>query len=80
MFITSRRVRQPVTYILGISYQLDESYNSPQEVKECLDFSKQSALTLDTFTVELTIFISNLKQKEKKLNVNEFSKFKFKAV
>lgn len=75
MFITSHRVRQPVTYILGISYQRDKSSNSPKEVKECLDFSKQSALTLDIFTVELTIFISNLKQKEKKLNVNEFSKF-----
>ena len=75
MFITEHRIRKPVKYILGISYQLDESYNSSEGVKECLDFSKQSALTLDTFTVELTIFISNLKQQEKKLNVNKFSKF-----
>ena len=65
MFITSHRVRRPVTYIFGISYQLDESSNSPEEVKECLDCIKQSALTIDIFTVELTIFLSNLKKRKK---------------
>ena len=62
MFITSHRVRQPVTNILGISFELDQPSNSPEEIKEYLEFIKQSAVTLDAFTKELTIFISNLKQ------------------
>jgi signal transduction histidine kinase len=65
MFITSHKVRQPVTNILGISFLLDQSTNSPEEIKEYLEFIKQSAITLDGFTTELTIFIHNLKQKEK---------------
>ena len=75
MFITSHRVRQPVTNILGISNQLDQTSNSQQEVKDCIEFIKQSALTLDTFTKELTIFISNLKQKGKELNVDDLNNF-----
>ena len=68
MFITSHKVRQPISNILGISYLLNQPSNSPEELKESLFYMKQSALALDTYTKELTVFIFNLKQKGKKIN------------
>ena len=75
MLIISRRFRQFVANILCIPFQLDESSKSLWESGECLDLIKQFALTLDSFIKELTIFTSNLIQKEKKLNVDDFKKF-----
>ena len=66
MFITSHKVRQPIANILGLSYLLNtQSVNSPDELQESLDYIKQSALNLDTFTKELTQFIYNLGEKGK---------------
>ena len=65
MFMTSHKLRQPVTNILGISFLLDQSSNSKEEIKDYLEYIKQSAITLDTYTTELTFFIHTLKQKEK---------------
>ncbi len=66
MFMTSHKVRQPIANILGLSYLLHhQSVNSPDDLKESLDFIKQSALSLDTFTKELTQFIFNLGEKGK---------------
>lgn len=65
MFMTSHKVRQPVTNILGLSLLIDHSTNSPEEIKEYLEYIKQSAINLDTFTIELTVFIHNLKQNKK---------------
>jgi signal transduction histidine kinase len=66
MFMTSHKVRQPIANILGLSYLLDnQSINSPDELKESLDYIKESALSLDTFTKELTQFIFNLGEKGK---------------
>lgn len=65
MFMTSHKVRHPIANILGLSYLLDHEENSAVELKEYLDHIKQSALTLDDLTKELTIFISTLGQKGK---------------
>lgn len=66
MFITSHKVRQPIANILGLSYLLNtQSVNSPDELQEYLDYIKESALNLDTFTKELTQFIFNLGEKGK---------------
>ena len=66
MFITSHKVRQPIANILGLSYLLhQQSVNSPDELEESLDYIKQSALSLDAFTKELTEFIFNLGEKGK---------------
>lgn len=66
MFMTSHKVRLDIANILGISDLLDCSTNSPEEQKEFIECMKQSALSLDTFTKELTTFISELEQKVKK--------------
>jgi signal transduction histidine kinase len=65
MFMTSHKVRHPVTNILGLSDLLDQSINSPDELKQLIAYIKQSAQALDTFTRELTTFMSNLEKKGK---------------
>lgn len=66
MFMTSHRVRQPIANILGFSSLLEQYINSPTEIRQSVDSIKQSALTLDSFTKELSLFICNLGRKEKK--------------
>ena len=68
MFLTSHKVRQPIANILGFSNMLDYSTNSPEEIMLSLKCIKQSAITLDTFTRELTDFICHLDQKQKKIS------------
>ena len=63
MFMTSHKIRQPIAHILGISNLLDESINSLEEIKKMVGYLKQSALSLDSFTIELTEFMCALKQK-----------------
>jgi signal transduction histidine kinase len=65
MFITSHKVRQPVANILGFSNILDQYPVSPEELKQSVDCIKQSAITLDVFTRELTTFICELGQRGK---------------
>jgi len=57
MFITSHKIRQPITQIIGLAGLLDTLNDSPQEMKEMTAFIKQSAHALDNFTRELTTFI-----------------------
>jgi signal transduction histidine kinase len=63
MFIVSHKVRQPVTHIIGLSNLLDLHIVSENELKQSVDYIKQSAISLDLFTKELTLFICNLSQK-----------------
>ncbi|MDI1306304.1 MAG: diguanylate cyclase, partial [bacterium] len=65
MFMTSHKVRQPVANILGLSILLEQEINSPEELKVSINYIRQSALILDTFTEELTLFIFNLGEKGK---------------
>lgn len=64
LFMTNHKVRQPIVNILGIANLLDNPINSPDELKKLVGYIKQSALSLDTTTNELTAFIHNLEQKE----------------
>ena len=69
MFLTSHKVRQPVANIIGFSDMLDQSINSSEDIKQSIDCIKQSAITLDVFTRELTNFICELGQKNKKSKI-----------
>lgn len=65
MFINSNRVRQLISNILGLSQLVDQNTNAPEELKEYLDYIKQFFLSLDIFTKDLTLFISELEKKGK---------------
>ena len=63
VFMTSHRIRQPITQILGVSYLLDQPDTTQEEIKKITGYMKQSVSSLDTFTHELTSFIYNLQVK-----------------
>jgi signal transduction histidine kinase len=67
MFIVSHKIRQPVANILGISSLLDNTNNSPADLKKMVAFMKQSALSLDNFTKELSAFICKIKTQNSRL-------------
>ncbi len=69
MFMTSHRVRQPIAHILGISELLYNSRYSPDQMK-LLAYLKESALSLDDYTKELTAFMVDLNQNEEN-NISE---------
>lgn len=60
IFMTSHKVRQPVAHILGISILLNDSVNSQEDLNKMVGYMKESALSLDAFTKELTSFIKKL--------------------
>lgn len=64
LFMTSHQVRQPIANILGLANQLEENTNSPDEILKIVGYIKQSALSLDIFTKELTAFIHEVKRNE----------------
>ncbi len=66
IFMTSHKVRQPVAHILGISILLNDSVNSQEDLNKMVSYMKESALSLDAFTKELTSFIKNLEVNAKK--------------
>jgi light-regulated signal transduction histidine kinase (bacteriophytochrome) len=63
MFMTSHKVRQPVSQIMGISELLESEIVSQEEVKKITGFMKESVHNLDSFTRELTTFINDLREK-----------------
>jgi len=68
LFMTSHKVRQSVANILGLADQLEDFINSPDEIIKMICFTKESALSLDDFTKELTTFIHEVKEKNKNKN------------
>jgi len=67
MFITSHEVRLPLANIIGISELLNQTDNSPEEINQCIDYLKQSALLLETSTKELAFYIAHLEQQSKSI-------------
>lgn len=66
VFMTSHKVRQPVAHILGISILLNDAVNSQEDLNKIVGYIKESALSLDAFTKELTTFIKNLEVNAKR--------------
>lgn len=67
IFITSHKVRQPITQIQGVSVMLDGKINTQEELREIIGYMKESINSLDTFTRELTTYIYEL---QNKVNIN----------
>jgi signal transduction histidine kinase len=63
MFMTSHKVRQPIANILGIANILDQFLKTPATIKKMVDYIKQSTLSLDGFTKELSLLVNNLKKR-----------------
>jgi light-regulated signal transduction histidine kinase (bacteriophytochrome) len=63
MFITSHKVRKPVSQIMAISVLLESEINSQEELNNIIGFMKESVENLDSFTRELTKFIQDLRVK-----------------
>lgn len=63
MFITSHRVRQPITNMLGIMHLLESSDLSLEELRITMGSLKHSIQSLDLYTRELTDHISSLNQR-----------------
>lgn len=71
LFMTSHKVRQPVTQILGVSEVLSSVRLSQEELTKIVGYMKLSALSLDSFTKELTQFMHEQRLKtEKKTDHN----------
>ena len=65
IFITSHKVRQPITQIQGISNLLEGNTNTQDEIEEIIGYLKDPIQSLDTFTRELTAYICKLQYKLK---------------
>lgn len=65
VFMISHKIRRPIANILGLANVLDLSINSPDELKKLVKYIKQSALSLDFFTTEMSIFMSDLESRRK---------------
>lgn len=64
--MTSHKVRQPVTQIMGVSNMLEHVVHSKSELQRISSYLKESISTLDDFTRELTHFIHDMESKAKK--------------
>ena len=78
IFITCHKVRQPVLNILGVAYLLDMPKNTQDDLRTMLTYIRESAITLDDLTRELTTFVHNLKEKaiayvEKRMDADQIS-------
>ena len=62
MFLTSHAVRKPVANIIGIVTQLEDS-RLPKDFRKLIECLRVSALSLETFTRQLTVKINILKKK-----------------
>jgi len=68
LFMISHKIRQPVANILGLTNLSEEDISSSEEIIKITGYMKDSALSLDNFTRELTAFIYNIAQKGKNRN------------
>ncbi|WP_291102745.1 MULTISPECIES: PAS domain-containing protein [unclassified Flavobacterium] len=64
LFMISHKVRQPVANIIGLADQLTDLSSSSTD--EVIGYIKKSAVSLDVFTRELSIFMSEVKNNNKK--------------
>jgi len=66
LFMISHNLRTPITQILGLADLFYNSNLSLEEINEIIRYINTSVLSLDTFSRELTTFISEMKLKHQK--------------
>lgn len=65
LFMTSHQVRQPIVNLLGLANQLEDSTNSNEEMMKIIGYIKESVASLDSYTKELTSYISEVNKNAK---------------
>ena len=60
LFMTSHRVRQPITQIMGMSSLLNTTQSTHEDLVQITNYMKKSVESLDSFTKELTTFMNSL--------------------
>ena len=65
LFMTSHQVRHPIVNLLGLTNQLEDFNNSKEDISKIVGFIKESVLTLDNHTKELTLYISEVNKTSK---------------
>ena len=65
MFMTSHKLRVPITNIMGMAEVLEQSLSAPEKLKKIVDYIKKSAIILDDFTKELAVTMEDTKSKFK---------------
>lgn len=77
LFMTSHQVRQPIANLLGLANLLEDPSNSNNEMMKIIRCIKESVVSLDSYTKELTSFIcqvnKNAKGKQHTTNQKEVS-------
>ena len=77
LFMTSHQVRQPIANLLGLANLLEDPSNSNKEMMKIIRCIKESVVSLDSYTKELTSFIcqvnKNAKGKQHTTNQKEVS-------
>ncbi len=62
IFMTSHRFRQPITHILGVANLLGDTEQSQEELRTIAGYMKTSAMSLDTYSRELTGYIHRMQR------------------
>lgn len=63
LHITSHKIRQPVSNIVGLANQLDIKNDLSEDATKIMKYMKESAVKLDIFTHELNDFIIKIYHK-----------------
>lgn len=71
MYMISHEVRQPITHLLGLATLLEQSVKlSTATLTRIVNYIKESAVSLDKYTRDLTSFVSNMMRKGKNKKIN----------
>ena len=65
LFMTSHQVRQPIVNLLGLANQLEDPTNTQDEILKIVGYIKDSVVSLDSYTKELTFYMCELNKNAK---------------
>lgn len=65
LFMTSHQVRQPIANLLGLANLLEDPSNTNNEIMKIIGCIKESVVSLDSYTKELTSYICQVNKNAK---------------